>query len=168
MKTASPERYYRVPDRQRGDITCHMQVCDYTEFNMSAISPFLSLQEAVTTFSSLSRSEDRIKTRLILISFLLVGVGIAQSYSDGLRARWSRFDSQQGQEIILFSKVSRPALEPSIRVPGALSTGVKQHGREADHSLPSSAEVKNGGALHPLSHTSSWRKIYLYLRLFYR
>jgi hypothetical protein len=30
------------------------------------------------------------------------------------------------------------------RVPGALSLGVKRPGREADHSPPSSAEVKNG------------------------
>jgi hypothetical protein len=35
--------------------------------------------------------------------------------------------------------------------------GVKQSGHEADHSLPSSAEVKNGGALPPLPHMSSWR-----------
>jgi hypothetical protein len=40
-----------------------------------------------------------------------------------------------------------PALEPTQppiqRVPGALSPGVKREGREADHSAPSSAEVKN-------------------------
>jgi hypothetical protein len=34
--------------------------------------------------------------------------------------------------------------QPPIRwVPGALSLGVKRPGREADHSPPSSAEVKN-------------------------
>jgi hypothetical protein len=40
---------------------------------------------------------------------------------------------------------------------GALSLGVKQPGREADHSPSSSAEVKNGEAIPPLFHTSSWR-----------
>jgi hypothetical protein len=30
--------------------------------------------------------------------------------------------------------------------------GVKRPGREADHSPPSGAEVKNGGAMHPLTH----------------
>jgi hypothetical protein len=40
---------------------------------------------------------------------------------------------------------------------GALSQGVKRQGREADHSLPSSAEIKNGGAMPPLPHMSSWR-----------
>jgi hypothetical protein len=34
---------------------------------------------------------------------------------------------------------------------------VKRPGREADHSLPSSAEVKNGGATPPLPHMPSWR-----------
>jgi hypothetical protein len=34
---------------------------------------------------------------------------------------------------------------------------VKRQGREADHSHPSSAEAKNGGAIHPLSLTSSLR-----------
>jgi hypothetical protein len=34
--------------------------------------------------------------------------------------------------------------------------GVKRLGREADHSLPSRAEVKNGGAIPPLHRMSSW------------
>jgi hypothetical protein len=34
--------------------------------------------------------------------------------------------------------------------------GVKQPGYEADHSPPSSAEVKNGGAILSLPHTPSW------------
>jgi hypothetical protein len=46
----------------------------------------------------------------------------------------------------IFSTSSRPALgstQPPIQwVPGALSPGVKRPGREADHSLPTSAEVK--------------------------
>jgi hypothetical protein len=35
-------------------------------------------------------------------------------------------------------------------VPGTLSPGLKRQGREADHSLASSAEIKNGGAIPPL------------------
>jgi hypothetical protein len=46
---------------------------------------------------------------------------------------------------------SRPTLrltQPPIQwVPRALSPEVKRQGREADHSAPSSAEVKNGGAI---------------------
>jgi hypothetical protein len=57
------------------------------------------------------------------------------------------FDSRQGLGIFLFTTVSRTALgptQPSIQwVPAALSLGVKRPGREADHSPPSSAEVKN-------------------------
>jgi hypothetical protein len=40
---------------------------------------------------------------------------------------------------------------------GSLSQGVELPGCEADHSPPSSAEVKNGGAIPPLSDTSLWR-----------
>jgi hypothetical protein len=43
---------------------------------------------------------------------------------------------------------------------GALSTGVKQTGHEADHSTPSSAEFKNGGAIFPLPHMSSQHSAY--------
>jgi hypothetical protein len=46
----------------------------------------------------------------------------------------------------IFSTSSRPALgstQPPVQwVPGALSPGIKQQGREADHSPPTSAEVK--------------------------
>jgi hypothetical protein len=57
------------------------------------------------------------------------------------------FETQQGLVIFLFNTVSRPALgptQPTIQwVPGILSLGVKRPGREADHSPPSSAEIKN-------------------------
>jgi hypothetical protein len=46
---------------------------------------------------------------------------------------------------------------------GAVSPGVKRPGRGADHSSPSSAEVKNGVAMPPLPHTSSWLDAYITL-----
>jgi hypothetical protein len=48
-----------------------------------------------------------------------------------------------------------PTHPPIQWVLGALSLGVKQQGREADHSPPSSAEVEKGGAIPPLPHMSS-------------
>jgi hypothetical protein len=49
--------------------------------------------------------------------------------------------------VFLFTTASRPALgptQPPIQwIPGALSLGVKLTRREADHSPPSSVEVKN-------------------------
>jgi hypothetical protein len=61
--------------------------------------------------------------------------------------------SRWGLGIFLFTTVSTTALgptQPPIHwVPGAPSLGVKRSGREADHSPPSSAEVKRG-ALLPL------------------
>jgi len=57
------------------------------------------------------------------------------------------FESRQGLGIFLFTTVSRTTLKPN-QPPiqwaiVALYLGVKRTGREADHSFPSSAEVKN-------------------------
>jgi hypothetical protein len=72
------------------------------------------------------------------------------------------FDSRRGLGIFLFTTASRMALgptQPPIQwVPGALSLGVKRPGREADHSSPSSAEVKEYVELYIHSpNTPSWR-----------
>jgi hypothetical protein len=63
-------------------------------------------------------------------------------------------------KIFPFSTVSRLVLgstHPAIGwVPRAISLEVKWLGCEADHSLPSSAEVKNDGAILSLPHMSLW------------
>jgi hypothetical protein len=68
------------------------------------------------------------------------------------------FDSLRGLRIFLFTTASRTALRPTQPpiqwVPGVLSMGLKRSGREADHSPPSSAEVKE------------WVELYLYLPQF--
>jgi hypothetical protein len=71
------------------------------------------------------------------------------------------FDSWQGLGIFLFTTASRMALwptQPHIQwVPGALSVGIKQLGHEADHSLLSSAEIKECVELYLHSlNTLSW------------
>jgi hypothetical protein len=72
------------------------------------------------------------------------------------------FDSRRGLGIFLFTTASRMALgptQPPIQwVPGALSVGVKRPVREADHSHPSRAEVKECVGLYLRSpNTTSWR-----------
>jgi hypothetical protein len=68
--------------------------------------------------------------------------GIALGYGLDVRG----FESRWGLGILLFSTVSRPALrpiQPPIQwVPQELSLGIKQPGREVDHSPPSSIEAK--------------------------
>jgi hypothetical protein len=51
--------------------------------------------------------------------------------------------------VFFFSGTYPASYSMDIKV---ASSGVKQQGREADHSLPSSAEVKNGGAMPGLPH----------------
>jgi hypothetical protein len=64
------------------------------------------------------------------------------------------FESHQRLGIFLFTIMSRLALgptQPPIQcIPGALSLGVKWLGCEADHSPPSSAEVKNAWGCTPI------------------
>jgi hypothetical protein len=73
---------------------------------------------------------------------------VRSRYKDWLRAGRprDRSSSPGRDKNFLFSKSSRPALvstQPPIQwVPGALSSGIKLPGREADHSPPTSAEVK--------------------------
>jgi hypothetical protein len=77
--------------------------------------------------------------------------------------------SEQGQEIFLFSKMSRLALgpiQPLIQWAwGALSSGVKQVGHEADHSHPSAARDKEWSyaATPYICLHSVFRKYFFYL-----
>jgi hypothetical protein len=73
---------------------------------------------------------------------------IAQSI-EGCASGWTigilGFDFQWRLGIFLFTTASRTTLGPTQPiqwVPGTLSLGLKRPGREADHSPPSSAEVK--------------------------
>jgi hypothetical protein len=84
-----------------------------------------------------------------------VWVGI--SHSVQRQATGWRFDLLKGSEIFLYFTGSRPALGPTQPpmqwIRGASSSGVKWPVRAADHSPPSSIEMKNGGAIPPLLHT---------------
>jgi hypothetical protein len=64
----------------------------------------------------------------------------------------------------------RPLLGPTQAciqwVPAALSSWVERPGRETDHSLPTSAEVKNRYIYRYTLHTSSWRSAQGQLSIF--
>jgi hypothetical protein len=84
------------------------------------------------------------------VSVFIVTVGTVL-HEQGQLSRYTcvRFPVGGSDVIFLFATASRPALgptQPPIRsVPGALPPGggAKRLGREADHSPPSSGEVKN-------------------------
>jgi hypothetical protein len=83
-------------------------------------------------------------------------VGIATGY--GLDYRGVGVPSPGRVKNFLFSMASRPALGPT-QPPIQWVRGVKRPGHEADHSLPTSAEVKKMWIYNPLPHTSSWRSV---------
>jgi hypothetical protein len=115
---------------------------------------------------------DHIRHRAQIIKSLIMQFSRASCHFRPHRSSWDSsvgiatveefgFDSRQGQESFFLSTASRlapGATQPPLHwVPGALSPGVKRQGREADHSPPSSAGVKNGGAVPPLPLWSSGR-----------
>jgi hypothetical protein len=73
------------------------------------------------------------------------------------------FNSRHGAMVVFFIIVTASGLvlgptQPLIQwVPEALSPGVRRPGREADHSHPSSAEVRNAWKITSLPNTSSRR-----------
>jgi hypothetical protein len=81
-------------------------------------------------------------------SFLRLPAQVMSRGSDWLRAGRPRGRSSSPGRVkyFLFSTSFRPVLgttqRPIQRIPGAVSQKVKWPGREADHSSPTSAEVK--------------------------
>jgi hypothetical protein len=102
-----------------------------------------------------------VNINILSLSFLKwICITSRSQCNDGLLTGRPGFDSRHRQDIFLYSRASRPVLgsvSPPIQwEPETLSTRDKQLGREADHSLSSSAEIKNGGAIPSLPQTSSW------------
>jgi hypothetical protein len=67
------------------------------------------------------------------------------------------------QKIVIFNIKNGSGDHPASHKmgTGSISPGVKRQRREADHSPPSRAEVKNSEAIPPLPHTTSWRGVKL-------
>jgi hypothetical protein len=87
-------------------------------------------------------------------------------YSAGLRAGWSGVRVPAGagnfslHHLVQTGSGAHPAFYQMCT--GALSLGIKRPGREADHSPPSSAEVKEWVELYLHSpNTPSWRGAHL-------
>jgi hypothetical protein len=89
---------------------------------------------------------------------------LPEACSGWLRAGWPRGRSSSPDRVknFFFSTSSRQVLgstQPPIQwVPWDLCPGVKLPGREADHSPPASAKVKQMWSVYPLSHTPSRRR----------
>jgi hypothetical protein len=84
---------------------------------------------------------------LLSFSLLSILMPVHFRYSAGLRPGWSGFECRQGLGISLFTTMSISAVGPTLLsiqwVSESLSLEVKRPGREADHSPPSSSEIKN-------------------------
>jgi hypothetical protein len=79
----------------------------------------------------------------------MTGYGLYGRDTNSSRVKIFLFFTTYGQALV-------PNQPPIQRVPGAIVAKVKLPGREANHSLSSSTEVKNGGVIPPLPHISSW------------
>jgi hypothetical protein len=107
--------------------------CNYRhkEFHQHVTSQFDVLLSVITSRADVN-----------VINTCLVLITLTSTWTIGVLG----FDSRRGLGIFLFITASRTALgptQPPIQwAPGALSLEVKRPGREADHSSPSSAEVK--------------------------
>ena len=77
-----------------------------------------------------------------------VGRGEVDCINSFINSHDSRFASQQGQEIVLFSKLSRTALGRTQPLATELFPGVKRPGRDV-HSTPSSTEITNEWSYNP-------------------
>jgi hypothetical protein len=125
--------------------------------------PFYCFHSCIISFCQMCSSCLRIRTLKIYVLYTNTGVRIAQMVVQRLALGWTaRVRLQAGKRF--FSTPQRPdrILVPSSRqsnwcqVPGAISPGVYWPGREADHSPPASAEVKNSGAIPPVKLMCSW------------
>jgi hypothetical protein len=93
------------------------------------------------------------ETKSSLLNLQSQDSSVGITTDNGLDNWMIRFESWKGLGIFLFTIVSRLALGPTQPpIPG-----VKQPWHEANHSLPSSAEVKECVELYPHTpNTSSW------------
>jgi hypothetical protein len=80
-------------------------------------------------------------------------VGIATRYELDSQGIW--FDSRQGKDSSLLHNVHTGSGVHPVSYPmgtGASFPGVRRQGREADHSPPTSADVKKSEAVRPLPY----------------
>jgi hypothetical protein len=93
-----------------------------------------------------------------LPSPVLLWGGLLNRYSDVIRAGLPGFQSREGQESFFYSAQtgSSAHLASCLMGTGFLFQWKMRPGGEADHSPPSSVEVKNVGAIPLLPHTSLW------------
>jgi hypothetical protein len=109
---------------------------------------------ALTSPTSGGRSVAIVCSRTKATEFSFYTVGIATVYGLDL---WGSISGRS--KFLLYFTASIFALgptQPPIQcVPGTLSPEVDRKRREADHSPPSSAEVKKDGAIPPLPRMSS-------------
>jgi hypothetical protein len=147
-----------------GNILASWKIINYCERSLNITSPALLLFPLTLYWWDQGWDTHTLtcKISFVCIYFQCIwattGVKIAQSVNELWAGRLGFYSLQC--KIFLFSTVSRPTLgptQPPIQwVWWSLSLGIKRQGREADHSPPSSAEVKKGGATLPLPHMSSW------------
>jgi hypothetical protein len=113
----------------------------------------LKMYESVETMNRDSDLSRHSVCLLVWVPDFVLNSNVTSSVGIRTRLRTGRLRSR-GLIPALYST------QPPIQcVLGAISPGIMCQGREADHSPPSNAEIKNNGAIPPLPHISSWRGV---------
>jgi hypothetical protein len=136
-------------NRQEGARTCTLNGI-WTRDRSVRASPFglvdfWFVRVIWSRFSDLASATQTTITKNIWKNYILfLAISVSSVW---LQAGWPGFDPRQGQRIFPLASVSRPALRPTQPpvqwVTGSIPEGNAQPGRDADHSPPSSTEVKN-------------------------
>jgi hypothetical protein len=163
-RTRGPPNYRNIPlSRKEHDIA--LVSANKKDIIVSvALNHFFSLHQFKLIFQTTHRKFLNLYYFIYCMSYntvdcigLMLRVGLAQT---GYGLEFRGLIPGRGK-IFLFSIAAVPSLRPTQPriqwVQGTVFPAVKWQGREADHSPPFSAEVKNGGAVPQLTSTSSRR-----------
>jgi hypothetical protein len=110
-----------------------------TSFSIVTESGHIKATEKLRIFNSIA-------LKLFKGPYVIYELGSLSQYNVWPRTGRPGFDPRQSQSTFLLASVPRPALRPT-QPPvqweqGILSWGKARPGRDTDHSLPSSADVK--------------------------
>jgi hypothetical protein len=141
--------YYNSPHVQTLYYTCSILICCHLWANLITTATYFAANLCLRTANYPNARPDLSFTLFIYLAQLVQRRSTGWKSGVRLPALHDFLSSSQRPERLWV-----PSSLLSMGT-GALSPGIKRLGQEAGHSHPSDDEIKNGGAIPPLPHTSS-------------